>query len=464
MKKARRITGLILALIGVISRLCIVPADAAVYWPEGPDTQSPCVIVMEQQTGTVLYEKQADEQHYPASITKIMTALLALENSSMDEVVTFSEDAVYKTEGSGIWRDIGEKMTMEQCLYALMLNSANECAYAIAEHVAGTVEAFVDMMNERAKKIGCKNTHFNNPHGLTDPDHYTCCRDMALIAAEAYKNENFRIIIGTARYNIPPTNKHDEITYLQNHNEMLYPYHSRGQYQYEYCTGGKTGYTEAANSTLVTYAEKDGMTLVCVIMNTISPSQWEDSLALYKYYFDNFQVFNIEENETRFEEDEKNVGALNINADYVDLDRNDVIVLPKTAEFDEAEPEVSYDSEDERVVAKLNYTFAGHEVGSADIVRTGAQIETFAFGNEMPETETQRASADKRVFRIDAIKILLILLAAAAAGVFIFLMIKFADNFYIIRHKLFGERNFFRKKQYRTIKDTRKRRRRRWRR
>ena len=128
--------------------------QAADYWPEGPEVQSPSVILMEMSTGTVLYEKNSDERNYPASITKIMTTLLALENSDLNEVVTFSDDAINNTEGSGIYRDYGEQMTMEQCLYAVMLNSANECAYAVAEHVGGTVEHFVDMMNEKAAELG----------------------------------------------------------------------------------------------------------------------------------------------------------------------------------------------------------------------------------------------------------------------------------------------------------------------
>ena len=189
--------------------------QAADYWPEGPEVQSPSVILMEMSTGTVLYEKNSDERNYPASITKIMTTLLALENSDLNEVVTFSDDAINNTEGSGIYRDYGEQMTMEQCLYAVMLNSANECAYAVAEHVGGTVEHFVDMMNEKAAELGCTNTHFANPHGLFDENHYTTAHDMALIAKAAYQNETFRIITGTARYTIPPTNKHDEPTDLQ---------------------------------------------------------------------------------------------------------------------------------------------------------------------------------------------------------------------------------------------------------
>ena len=469
MKIKRKLTNLLLAICVTAGTFGIneTKVNAANYWPEGPETESPCIIVMEEETGTVLYEKMADEQHYPASITKIMTALLALENSSMDEVVTFSEDAVYKTEGSSIWRDIGEKMTMEECLYALMLNSSNDCAYAIAEHVGGSFDNFVQMMNDRAKKLGCQNTHFANPHGLTDPDHYTCCRDMALIAREAYKNENFRIITGTARYVIPPTNKHDEKTYLRNHNELLAPY-KLTEYVYEYCTGGKTGWTEAAHSTLVTYAEKDGMTLICVVMNTIAPSQWKDSISLYNFCFDNFHVLNVADNENRFEEDTKNAGTLNVNADYVKLDEEGVIVLPKTAEFAEAKPEVTDESTDKDIVGRISYTFADREVGGADIIKTNAGIETFQFDNEQQATETEELlPKEKKIVKINFKKILLgILLAAVAVG-FIFLLKKFIDNFYIIKHRITSrnELKLFRGKKYRTIKDSRKyRRRRRWRR
>lgn len=140
--------------------------SAAAYWPEAPETVSPAVILMELSTGTVLYEKNSTEAHYPASITKIMTTLVALENSDLNEVVTFSDRAHDETYGSGIARDYGEQMTMEQCLYAVMLESANECAFAVAEHVGGTMENFVDMMNAKAKELGCQNTHFANPNGL----------------------------------------------------------------------------------------------------------------------------------------------------------------------------------------------------------------------------------------------------------------------------------------------------------
>lgn len=445
-----------------LSLLCFLQTNptevhATEYWPEGPAVESPSVILMEMSTGTVLYEKDSMSQNYPASITKIMTTLIALENSDLNEVVTFSDDAINNTEGSGIFRDYGEQMTMEQCLYAVMLNSANECAYAVAEHVGGTVEHFVDMMNAKAKELGCTNTHFANPHGLFDENHYTTCYDMALIAKAAYQNETFRIITGTARYTIPPTNKHDEQTDLQNHNEMLYPFKTL-KYRYDYCTGGKTGYTDVARSTLVTYAEKDGMSLVCVVMHTESPSQWTDSRNLFDFAFDNFQVYNIADNETKYDTSEAiEVGALNNNKAFVDIDEDANIVLPKTTEFADATSEITYDQISDDVVGTIRYTYAGREVGKADIVRTGIQIEGFAFDNQKAEDSEEEEAVS--TVHIRPMTIVWIVVAFFILVLLIIIGKYFADNYYIIRHNMEVRRN--RREQYRKVKNKRNRRRRR---
>ena len=153
-------------------------AEESKYWPEGPEVGSVSAIVMEANTGAILYEKNVHEKLYPASITKILTGLIAIENNSLSETVTFSKDAVYKIEGTHIARDVDEKMTLEETLYAVLLGSANECAYATAEHVGGTYDNFVKLMNERAKEIGCVDSNFTNPHGLPDPNHVTSEYDM----------------------------------------------------------------------------------------------------------------------------------------------------------------------------------------------------------------------------------------------------------------------------------------------
>ena len=278
-----KITSFLCLLLGMIlltGSMCI-PVYAAEYWPEGPEVVSPNVIVMEASTGTVLYDCDSLEAHYPASITKIMTTLIALENSDLNDIVTFSDAAIDNTEGSGIARDYGEQMTMEQCLYAVMLASANECAYAVAEHVGGTIENFVAMMNEKAKELGCQNTHFANPHGLNDPNHYTTPHDMALIARAAFANDIVKTVASTRTYTLPATKKNPSgLTVTMGH-KMLNPKDSR---YYQGIIGGKTGYTSKAGNTLVTAAERNGVRLIAVVMKSQS-THYTDTKALLDYGF-----------------------------------------------------------------------------------------------------------------------------------------------------------------------------------
>ena len=448
-------------ILTIISAVCLGKVDvkAADYWPDAPETLSPSVILMEESTGTILYEKNMDEAHYPASIPKIMTTLLALENGNLSDMVTFSDDAINNTEGSGIARDYGEQMTLEQCLYGVMLESANECAYAVAEHVGGTVENFVDMMNAKAKELGCTNTHFANPHGLQDENHYTTAHDMALIAQAAYQNETFRIIIGTKMYTIPPTNKHAEETVLRNHHDMLCTYHNANRkYLYPYCVGGKTGYTATANSTLVTYAEKDGMTLICVVMDTQSPNQFIDTVNLFDYAFDNFQVLNVAENDTNYSaETTVDNGNLNNIEPFVELDKDAVIVLPKTAEFSDTSSSVEYNDSDPEIAGSITYTYAGRNVGKADIKTTGVVVEGYAFDNESTEEEEQEAVS---TVQVRPIVVVLLIVAVILLGVLLFFLKRFYDNYYIIKHNRAVRRD--RKDQKRRIRKKR-RRRRRWR-
>lgn len=448
-------------ILTIISAVCLGKVDvkAADYWPDAPETLSPSVILMEESTGTILYEKNSDEAHYPASITKIMTTLLALENGNLSDMVTFSDDAINNTEGSGIARDYGEQMTLEQCLYGVMLESANECAYAVAEHVGGTVENFVDMMNAKAKELGCTNTHFANPHGLQDENHYTTAHDMALIAQAAYQNETFRIIIGTKMYTIPPTNKHAEETVLRNHHDMLCTYHNANRkYLYPYCVGGKTGYTATANSTLVTYAEKDGMTLICVVMDTQSPNQFIDTVNLFDYAFDNFQVLNVAENDTNYSaETTVDNGNLDNIAPFVELDKDAVIVLPKTAEFSDTSSSVEYNDSDPEIAGSITYTYAGRNVGKADIKTTGVVVEGYAFDNESTEEEEQEVVS---TVQVRPIVVVLLIVAVILLGVLLFFLKRFYDNYYIIKHNRAVRRD--RKDQKRRIRKKR-RRRRRWR-
>ncbi len=261
-------------------------------WPQGADVYSETAVLMDADTGLVLYDKGKDEPRYPASITKVMTALLALENSSLDEQVTFTATGLERMyEGTNINMQVGEVLTMEQCLYAVMIKSANEVAAQVAEHVAGSQEAFVDMMNAKAQELGCTNTHFNNPSGLPDENHWTTANDMALIFREALKNEEFVKIIGTLSYTIDPTNLNPEARTLTSHHALLVP---TAPEHYDGCIGGKTGVTEISKNTLVTAAQREDLCLIAVVMRADPGQVCADTTALFDYGFSQFEKLEVE--------------------------------------------------------------------------------------------------------------------------------------------------------------------------
>ena len=196
-----------------------IQSDDYEEWPAGPHIGAEAAIVMDAGTGTILYEKNINEHLYPASVTKMLTALIAVENCDMDEMVTFSEDAInsidWRTDANlGI--SAGNSITMEQCLYGLLVGSANEVAYAIAEHVSGegNIAGFAELMNKRAEELGCTDSHFVTPNGIHDPNHYTSAYDLALIAKAFYSHDNLSTMASTSTYHIPKsdTQPRDDMT------------------------------------------------------------------------------------------------------------------------------------------------------------------------------------------------------------------------------------------------------------
>lgn len=267
--------------------------DSLKGWPKAPKIEGKSAILMDMQTGSILYSKNPDEKLYPASITKIMTTLLACENLDLKDKLVMSESAAYGIEAnsSSIYADTGEEFTMEQALMAVMLESANEVSLAVAEKTSGSVKKFVELMNKRARQLGCTNTHFNNPNGLPDKQHFTTAADMAKIAAAAWHNPLFRKFTSRVLYEIPPTNKFGETRYFLNHHKMM----EGRDYAYEGVMGGKTGYTNEAGSTLVTYAKRGEMRLVVVVMGSINGA-FGDTASLLDYGFNNFQKVSMKVN------------------------------------------------------------------------------------------------------------------------------------------------------------------------
>ncbi len=366
-----------------------VETDSISVWPKGPANGTESAIVMDVETGAVLYAKNIHERLYPASTTKLMTALLVVENTQMDEVVTFSDEAIDNTEwGSsriGIMK--GEELTVENCLYGLLLGSANEVAYGLAEHVGGSLENFVQMMNDKAAGLGCTDTHFVNASGLPDPDHYVSAYDLATIARAFFSNETLSMIAGTTKYTIPSTNKTDEERPQENHHKML----PGKKYAYEGIIGGKTGFTTDARQTLVTCAQREGMKLICVVMKDESPYQFTDTAELLDYGFESFQKLNVAENETRYNIKSASffktkLDIMGSSKDILALNKTGSIIIPKGMKFEDAEVKVDYDTKTEGAVADLDYYVEGNHVGGTTLDYASSEKDVFEFANIITST------------------------------------------------------------------------------
>ena len=236
-----------------------------------------CACVIDAATGRVIYERNMGKQHTMASTTKIMTALVALENSELNKVVTVSKNAAEK-EGTSLYLRAGQKVTMEDLLYGLMLQSGNDAAVAIAEGVSGSVEDFAHLMTERAKEIGAVNTSFKNPNGLDEEGHFTTAYDLAIITKEAMNNPKFSEIVSTKSKTII-----DRTQTVSNHNKMLR--------MYEGCIGVKTGFTKKSGRCLVTAAERNGVKIIAVTLN--APNDWNDHRIMLDYGFETTEYFPV---------------------------------------------------------------------------------------------------------------------------------------------------------------------------
>lgn len=280
----KKLTAFLIAAFILSSNLAVFAAP--------PQVSAPAAILIDAESGRVLYERNADTKMYPASTTKVMTGLLAAEYKDLDEQITASPNVVKIERGSSqIYINPGEILTMRQLLYALMLPSANDAAIAIAEHLGGSIDGFATLMNERAQSLGAVNTHFVNPNGLHDDNHYTTARDLALIARNGMKNPVFREIVGTYHYEIPATNKQEARNYLTNSNKLISSYNNK--YKYENAIGIKTGYTTKSQHCLVGGAKKDNLELITVVLGDTKEFMYPDTIAMFEYGFANFKKLEL---------------------------------------------------------------------------------------------------------------------------------------------------------------------------
>lgn len=407
-------------------------------WPEGPVVSAESAILIDADSGAILYSKNIHKHQYPASTTKILTTLIASEQSSLDEVVSFSHDAVFGIpRGSNhIAMNEGDTLTMEQCLNAILIRSANEVSYAVAEHIGGTWDSFADMMNKRAKELGCVDSNFVNPNGLPDENHYTSAYDLAMIGRAFFSNEMLCKITTTPKLVIP---KPEEDLVDWNQMELL----SGHKYAYEYLVGCKTGYTDAARSTLVSCAQKDGMKLICVVLNDENPYHYEDTLALFNYGFSNFDKVNVSRTETKYNID--NADSFYSDKDIfgssepiLSLNGEDCIILPKAADFSDTVSTISYDTQSENQAAIITYTYQDVFIGSASVDLAVGKEESYVFDTvvETPDEKTEEKTGKNEtsfVF-INIVKVLL-WIVGITAGIFLLLFLRVFIKNYQFSHR-----------------------------
>lgn len=397
-----------------------------ISWPQGPDIQGESGVVIEASTGTVLYDKNMHDQHYPASITKILTVLLALENCSLDEMVTVPYEAAHMPEkGSHIALDADEQLTMKDCLYAMMLASANDAAYAVAIHLGGTIENFADMMNRRAQELGCTDSHFTNCNGLFDENHVSSAYDMALITREALKHETFREISGTVFYEIPPSDTQPDLIPMYNHHKML----TSSKYHYDGAFSGKTGYTNIARNTLVTCASRGGMELICVTMKTEGRQVYVDTASLLDFGFDHFQKINIAQNESVYSQSSVyQESSLIKDKSMLHISQDGYVIIPNEASFSDLTEELVYGPAkyEDPSVGLLSFRYGDRFVGSASLELTAPSLPSYTFqsvsasvspgtgtSSTTPAAEPEKKSAGKTAVYIIAAVILFLALLFA---------------------------------------------------
>ncbi len=379
MKRLRRLL-ISLMITALMAAGMPMTAFAKPDWPSDTGIESEAGIVMDADSGAVLFGQNIHVQKAPASITKILTALVVIENSSLDDTVTFSHDAVYNVEdGSGNKNAIeeGDTLSVRDCLYLLLMRSSNQAANALAEHVGGSRDGFVKMMNEKTAELGCENSHFANPSGLNDDTQLTSVYDMALIASAAYKNDTLLTISKDKSYRLPATKNNPDGVTIQPEHKLLITTDTESPNYYPYAVAGKTGYTSIAGQTLVTYAIKDDRRQIAVTMKSTQATHYQDTIALMDFGFLRFKNVNISENETAYTSGDQpvQIGDNSYQPSDLSMDTLAVITLPKDASFADAEKTVVTDLPEDApqgAVALLSYKYNDRKIGQVYLISASA--------------------------------------------------------------------------------------------
>lgn len=416
-------------------------------WPAGPIVSAEAAILMETETGTILYAKNIDEKLYPASTTKMLTCLIAAERCSMNEIVNFSYAAVdaVPSDGSNMGMDAGEALTMEECLYGIMVASANEVANAVAEHIAGSLDDFAELMNERAAELGCKNSHFVNANGLYDDDHYTTAYDLAVIARAFFRNDILRHVGNTKTYHFTATATQPDDFYKTNKHKLI-----NGDYSYDGIIGGKTGYTSQAGQTLVTGCEQNGMRLICVVLKEDAPSQFDDTITLFNYGYQNFAKMNIADNDSRHVINQSDFfytgnDIFGDSSPILSLSTGDHVIVPHLSSFENLVSVVDYNADNlqESEIAEITYYYYDTPVGSGKLIFSSNNVPTYTFSTD----GTPLSGRPDNVIFINVKTILVIISAIAATLILILILHSVFSGRQDLRHERMRKRKLRRDKR-----------------
>ncbi len=400
-----------------------VESNETPRWPQGPAIGAESAVLMDADTGVLLYAKNIDEHLYPASTTKLMTCLVAIENCPLDELITISQAAIDANErdGSHMYLTAGEQLTLEELLYGIIINSANEACNAVGEHIAGSMDAYVDMMNARAAELGCTNTHFVTTNGLHDDNHYTSAHDLALIGRAFFSHEILASMACTTRHVIPKTELHEEHN-LKSKNK-LYP---GAEYEYDGLLGSKTGFTSKSRQTLVSCAQRGDLRLICVIMMEESPSQFTDTTELFDYGFAHFAYTQADELDRRF--DVSNSDFFNTTGDIfgntaplIYVESGARILLPDTLSLEDISTGVVYTDLPKDRIARVDYSYHGITLGSAPVLRntsTAGQMTHITSG-----TLSGKSLSDDKVY-VNIYQVLKVVIAVSVSVMVLLLVLR----------------------------------------
>ncbi|MCL2050676.1 MAG: D-alanyl-D-alanine carboxypeptidase [Lachnospiraceae bacterium] len=407
-------------------KLLPIESNLIENWPAGPAIGAASAILMEANTGVILYAKNIHERQFPASTTKMMTCLLAANHANLNDIIPFSATAVNSIswDSSKIGIKAGQSLTFEQALYAAMVHSANDVTNGIAEFVGGDLETFAEMMTKKAAELGAQNTNFLNSHGLFEEEHYTTAYDLALIAAAYFRHEMLARIGNTVRYYIPPSENQPEEIYLRNRHRLI-----NGEIAVDYnIIGGKTGFVSRSRQTLITAAEKDGMRLICVILKQESPEQFFDTVKLFDYGFSNFQIVNVAANESRYTIQNANFfqtgnDIFGDSSPLLSLNPADYLVMPKTTDFRSLAADITYYTSKTSAVAEIIYTYNNAYLGTATVDFASENRSTYDFDSQMPMEIPEPAKAlEENVVFINVRQVIFIVITLAALAILFFII------------------------------------------